>query len=192
MERTPRVDRVTDDADTEGRDGPPRAVLIAAVVVALGAIVALLVVVANKEAVPAPQPVVVAAAPAPQADSDACRSLIAALPDDLGDYHRAETMAPAPASTAAWQAEPGDDVIVLRCGIERPDDFVASSPLQGVDDVQWFRIPGEGRTTWVTVDRPVYVALTLPDGSGPTPIQLITQAVSKAMPATPVNPGPVR
>jgi hypothetical protein len=42
------------------------------------------------------------------------------------------------------------------------------------------------------VDRPVYVALTLPDGSGPTPIQLISAAVAKAMPAVPVNPAPVR
>jgi hypothetical protein len=44
----------------------------------------------------------------------------------------------------------------------------------------------------VTVGRPVYVALTLPDGSGPTPIQLLSRAVAQAMPATPVNPGPVR
>ncbi|MDT5360074.1 MAG: hypothetical protein QOC69_1836, partial [Mycobacterium sp.] len=50
----------------------------------------------------------------------------------------------------------------------------------------------EGRSTWITVDRPVYIGLTLPDGSGPTPIQLISEAVAKAMPAVAVNPGPVR
>jgi hypothetical protein len=61
-----------------------------------------------------------------------------------------------------------------------------------VDDVDWFRIGDEGRSTWITVDRPVYIGLTLPDGSGPTPIQLISEAVAKAMPAVPVNPGPVR
>ena len=54
------------------------------------------------------------------------------------------------------------------------------------------RIGDEGRTTWVAVDRPVYVALTLPDGSGPTPIQVISGAVTKAMPAVKPNPGPVR
>ena len=173
-------------------DGPPRAVLIAAIAVAVAAVIAVLVVAATREATPAPQSVAIAAAPAPQADSDACRALMTVLPDALGDYHRAQAMAPQPASTAAWQAEPGSDLVVLRCGIARPDDFVASSPLQGVDDVSWFRIPGEDRTTWVTVDRPVYVALTLPDGSGPTPIQLISRAVAAAMPAVPVNPGPVR
>lgn len=183
------TDSVRDDSE---RDGPPRAVLIAAIVVAVGAVIAVLVVAATREATPTPQPVAIAAAPAPQADGDACRGLMTMLPDALGDYHRAEAMAPQPASTAAWQSEPGSDVIVLRCGIDRPDDFVASSPLQVVDEVEWFRIPGEGRTTWVTVDRPVYVALTLPDGSGPTPIQLLSRAVAKALPARPVNPGPVR
>lgn len=36
-----------------------------------------------------------------------------------------------------------------------------------VDDVQWFRLedPSLSRSTWISVDRPVYVALTLPDGS---------------------------
>jgi hypothetical protein len=174
------------------RDGPPRTVLVAALVVAVAAIVAVLVVAATREADTAPQPVAIAAAPAPQADSDACRALMAALPTDLGAYHRAQAMAPAPQSTAAWQSEPGSDLVVLRCGIDRPDDFVASSPLQQVDDVLWFRIPGDDRTTWVAVDRPVYVVLTLPDGSGPTPIQLISRAVSQAMPATKVDPGPVR
>jgi hypothetical protein len=76
--------------------------------------------------------------------------------------------------------------------LERPDDFVVGAPLQVVDDVDWFRIGDEGRSTWITVDRPVYIALTLPDGSGPSPIQLISTAVAKAMPAIPVNPGPVR
>jgi pyruvate/2-oxoglutarate dehydrogenase complex dihydrolipoamide acyltransferase (E2) component len=186
------TDSVPEATPDDAGDGPPRGVLIAAIVVAVGAVVAVLAVAATREATTAPQPVAIAAAPAPQADSDACRALMTVLPEDLGDYHRAQAMAPAPASTAAWQAEPGGDLVVLRCGIDRPDDFSASAPLQGVDDVLWFRIPGDGRTTWVTVDRPVYVALTLPAGSGPSPIQLLSRAVAQAMPATQVNPGPVR
>lgn len=173
-------------------DGPPRRVLIAAVLVAVVAVVALLVVAANREATTPPGPVAIAAAPAPQADSDACKALMGGLPNDLDDYHRVEAMAPAPPSTAAWQDEPGSDLVVLRCGIDRPDDFSPSAPLQGVDDVLWFRIPGDGRTTWVAVDRPVYVALTLPEGSGPTPIQLLSRAVAQAMPAVVPNPGPLR
>lgn len=174
------------------RDGPPRAVLIAAIVVAVGAVIAVLVVAAAKEATPAARPVAIAAAPAPQADGEACRALMNVLPDVMGDYHRARAADPVPAGAAAWQDAPDGDPVILRCGLERPDDFVASSPLQVVDDVQWFRIGEDDRTTWVTVDRPVYIALTLPNGSGPTPIQLLSRAVAKAMPAIPVNPGPVR
>jgi hypothetical protein len=185
-------DEAAEVAKTDGRDGPPRGVLIAAIVVAVGAVIAILAVAAIKEAAPAPKPVAIAAAPAPHADGDACRALMGVLPRDLGDYHRATAVEPVPVGAAAWQADPNGDVVILRCGLDRPDDFVASSPLQGVDDVQWFRIPGDGRTTWVTVDRPVYVALTLPEGSGPTPIQLISAAVAKAMPPVPLDPGPVR
>lgn len=186
------TDSAPDGAPDGERDGPPRAMLIAAVVIAVGAVIALLSVAATREASPGPQPVAIAAAPAPAANSDACRALMADLPNDLDDYHRAEAIAPAPDATAAWQAESGSDLVVLRCGIERPDEFVVSSPLQVVDDVDWFRIPGDGRTTWVTVDRSVYVALTLPDGSGPTPIQLLSRSVSQTLPATQLNPGPVR
>jgi hypothetical protein len=179
---------VTDD----DRDGPPRGALIAALAVAATAVVGLLVVAALRQTPPRPAPVAIAAAPAPDADGDTCRTLMVALPDGLGDYHRAAAAEPVPAGAAAWQAGADRDPVILRCGLERPDDFVVSSPLQAVDDVNWFRIGGEGRTTWVTVDRPVYVALTLPDGSGPTPIQLISGAVAKAMPAVRPNPGPVR
>jgi hypothetical protein len=184
----PDPDTVEDDE----RDGPPRAILIAAVVVAVGAVVALLAVAATREATPGPTPVAIPAAPAPQADGDACQALMKVLPDVMGDYHRAQAVQPVPAGAAAWQAKDTGEPVILRCGLDRPDDFIASSPLQGVDEVQWFRIAGEGRTTWVTVDRPTYVALTLPDGSGPTPIQVISRVVAQAMPATPLNPGPIR
>jgi hypothetical protein len=181
-----------DEALVDGRDGPPRAALIAAVVVAVGAVVAILVVAAVNQRTPPPQPVAIAAAPAPNADGAACRALMKVLPDTMGDYHRAAAVEPVPVGAAAWQAGPAGDPVIVRCGVDRPDDFVTSSPLQVVDDVQWFRIPGDGRTTWVTVDRPAYVALTLPDGSGPDPIQLMSRAVTSAMPATALNPGPVR
>jgi hypothetical protein len=173
-------------------DGPPRAALIAALAVAATAVVGLLVIAALRQTPPRPAPVAIAAAPAPDADGDACHTLLAGLPDALGDYHRAHAVEPVPAGAAAWQDDGGAEPVILRCGLERPDDFVASSPLQVVDDVSWFRIGDQGRTTWVAVDRPVYVALTLPDGSGPTPIQLISGAVAKAMPAVKPNPGLVR
>jgi Protein of unknown function (DUF3515) len=38
----------------------------------------------------------------------------------------------------------------------------------------------------------VYVALTLPEGSGPMPIQEISQAIAKSLPAKAVDPAPAR
>jgi hypothetical protein len=48
------------------------------------------------------------------------------------------------------------------------------------------------RSTWFAVDRAVYVALTLPSGSGPTPIQTLSDTIAAKLPATPIDPGPAR
>ncbi len=142
------------------------------------------------------QPVAIPAAPAPAADSAPCRALLAALPVQLGAYQRTSAADPAPAGAAAWQAAPDGDTVVLRCGVERPDEFVVGSPLQVVDAVQWFQISDEpaagaaAASTWFAVDRGVYVALTLPAGSGPTPIQELSDLIAKTMPQAALDPGP--
>lgn len=201
-------------------DGPPRRVLIAALVVAVGAVVAVLVVVATQQRSPGQAPVAVAGGPAPRADSPECGTLMAALPEQLGDYRRAPLLEPAPAGAAAWQADGGGEALILRCGLDRPAEFVTGTPIQMVDAVQWFRVgeagvgndgvgeagagnngagdagvgpepAGDGRSTWFAVDRPVYVALTLPAGSGPTPIQSLSTTIAEVLPAVPPDPGPV-
>jgi hypothetical protein len=190
---------VTDPEPLDEPDGPPRGFLIAALAVAAAAVIALLVVAAVRESPETPQPVALATMPAPQAGGDECRALLEALPGDLGEYRRATLVEPAPAGAAAWQADTGaeastnssQEAVVLRCGLDRPVDFVAGAPVQVVDAVSWFRVGEQGRSTWVTVDRPVYVALTLPDGSGPSPIQVVSKAVAATMPAVPVDPAPV-
>lgn len=171
-------------------DGPSRIVLIAALVVAVVAIGVVLAVAASRR--PPPRPVAIAAVPAPQAEATECRTLLADLPDRLGELSRATTVAPVPAGTAAWGD--AEEPVIMRCGLDRPTEFVVGSPLQVVDDVQWFRLedPDTRRSTWIAVDRPAYVALTLPIGSGPTPIQMLSAAIARAMPATPIRPGPAR
>jgi hypothetical protein len=186
--------------DDETHDGPPRALLIAAIVVAAGAIIGILVVAVLRQATPSQQPVAIASVPAPKGDSAECRVLLGALPDQLSDYRRAPAAQPAPQGAAAWTA--GGEPIILRCGLERPAEFVVGSPLQLVDAVQWFRVgeagagndpaADQGRSTWFAVDRTVYVALTLPQGSGPTPIQEISGVIAKSLPAKPIDPAPVR
>ncbi len=205
-------------------DGPPKAVLIVALVVAVGAVVAVLAVAAVRQRQPAPEPIAISTVPAPRAESPECGALIGALPDQLGDYQRAPVVEPAPPGTAAWQSDVGGEALILRCGLDRPAEFVVGAPLQMVDAVQWFRVgeagaggagvgeagaggagagetgagapgPGEaaaGRSTWFAVDRPVYVALTLPAGSGPTPIQRLSAAIAETLPEQPIDPAPAR
>lgn len=174
--------------------GPPRAVLIAALALAVATIGAVLVFAVNRRS-PRP-PVVIAAVPAPQAASPACQALLAALPQRLGDYDRADLAQPAPDGARAWRSDDGTEPVVLRCGLPRPADFVVGVPIQGVDRVQWFQVSepagADGtRSTWYTVDRPVYVALTLPAGSGPTPIQELSAVIDRTMAAVPIDPARV-
>ena len=88
--------------EAETSDGPPRALLIAAIVVAAGAIIAILVVAALRQSRPGQQTVAIAAVPAPKADSAECRTLLDALPQQLGDYRRVAAADPAPPGAAAW------------------------------------------------------------------------------------------
>ena len=166
-------------------EGPPRAALIAALVVAVGTIGVILGIAATRDHT---SPVVVAAVPAPQAQDPACQKLTEALPQRLGDYTRAQLAQPAPVGAAAWQPAGTGDPVVLRCGLDRPADFVVGSPIQVVDRVQWFEVSQDQRSTWYTVDRAVYLALTLPQGSGPTPIQQLSELIDRIMPAHPIDP----
>jgi hypothetical protein len=166
--------------------------LIAAIVVAAGAIVGILVFAALRQAPTEQRPVAIASVPAPNADSAECHALLDALPQQLGDYRRAAAADPAPAGAAAWQSTADGEPVILRCGLDRPGEFVVGSPIQVVDAVQWFELGDQGRSTWFAVDRPVYVALTLPQGSGPTPIQTISEVIAKSLPAKPIDPAPMR
>lgn len=178
---------MSSDPAPEEPGAPPRRLLIAALLIAVVALGAVLAVAATRR--PPERPVVIAGLPAEQADSPECRALLATLPDRLGDYPRARAAEPVPAGAAAWGSY--DEPVIMRCGLGRPAEFVVGVPLQLVDDVQWFRLDDAdtARSTWVCVDRAVYVALTLPSGSGPAPIQTISLVIARTMPAMPIRPG---
>lgn len=183
------------ESDADG--GPPRALIIVAIALAVTTIGVILAIAATREA--PPRAVAVPEVPAPHADGAACRALLGVLPQQLGDYQRAPLEQPAPHGAAAWRTGADSDPVVLRCGLDRPGEFVLGSAIQVVDRVQWFRVDSEqqsagdaGRSTWYAVDRGVYVALTLPTGSGPTPIQRISEVIDRSMPAAPIDPGQPR
>ena len=49
-----------------------------------------------------------------------------------------------------------------------------------ISKVNWLPIEGDGATTWYTVDRPVYVALTIPDDAGTGVVQEMSETIAKA------------
>jgi hypothetical protein len=123
--------------------------------------------------------------PAPEARSASCDRLLSALPEELGRLDRRTIAAPAPAGTAAW----GDPAVVLRCGLDRPVELTATSRLLEISGVQLLELPGPASSTWVVVDRPVYVAVTLPAGVGSGPLQQIAEAVRETLPRRDVDAG---
>jgi hypothetical protein len=72
--------------------------------------------------------------------------------------------------------------VVLRCGLDRPAELTASSRLLGVSGVQFLEIPKPGASTWVAVDRPVYVVVDLPPTSGSGPLQQLATVIARTLP----------
>ncbi|MGH3797244.1 MAG: DUF3515 domain-containing protein [Pseudonocardiaceae bacterium] len=164
--------------------GAPRWPLGIALAVALALVAGVLIAAAVVRG-QRPDPLLVPAAAAPAAESAGCARLLAALPQQLdagveGRLKRRELIAPAPSGTAAW----GEPAVVLRCGLERPAELTATSRLLVVSGVQYLRLPAND---WVVVDRPVYIAVTLPPELGTGPIQQITEVVAQTLPAREVD-----
>jgi hypothetical protein len=133
-------------------------------------------------------PLGLAVVPAPAADSADCTRLLAALPEQLdggeqGALERRQLHVPVPAGAAGW----GEPPVVLRCGLDRPADLTATSRLLAVSGVQFLEIPSGSMSTWVVVDRSVYVAVALPPSSGSGPLQQIATVISRTLPPQDVD-----
>ncbi len=129
---------------------------------------------------------------APDAGGPRCAALLAALPatlpSDTGDLPERPLADPAPAGSRAWAAAPRP--AVLRCGLTRPAELAPDSALLTVNGVSWLRLddgaPDPVIVSYVAVDRPVYVVLTVPTGAGSGPLQVVADAVRTTLPAAPV------
>ena len=170
-------------------------------VLAVGVVVASLVLTSGDEPAtqppptteaPSTGPVALVDVPAPDAGSAPCASLMKALPTTLPDSGKTlrtlPIAKPAPPAAAAWGGARGEPV-VLRCGLARPGELTPTSQLREISRVRWLPVEGDGASTWYVVDRAVYVALTVPAGTGTGPLQEISAAVAKALPAEPVRTG---
>lgn len=186
--------------DTGGNGARPVAtgVIAAAVVVGLVLLVAVIVMArgVGREAAEtaASEPVTAVSLPSPGAESQECRALIGALPDSLGDARRVAFVEPAPPGAAAYRL-PDAEPVVVRCGLPDPPSFTVGVALQEVNGVQWFNEadpdPAVTATTWVAVDRPQYVAVTLPEGSGTGPIQALSDALAATLDRVEPRPAPI-
>ncbi|MBB1021908.1 DUF3515 domain-containing protein, partial [Dietzia sp. E1] len=112
----------------------------------------------------------------------------------LGDAARVALVEPAPEGTAAYRM-PDAEPVIVRCGMPAPPTFTVGVALQAVNGVQWFNEPDPDpavtASTWVAVDRPQYVAVTLPEGSGTGPIQDLSDAITAALEEVEPDPAPV-
>lgn len=172
------------------------AVIATAIALPVALVVGVLVAAIAVNRSPVHDPVALGPVDAPDASSAQCASLLDALPENLGDYTEAELAQPAPVGVRAWvSSEENAEPVVLRCGLPRPIGFDVAAPLQVINGVQWFEVSGSDdgidASTWFVVDRGVYVALTVPGGTGPTPIQDASTAVANALPQQPLDPAPL-
>jgi hypothetical protein len=121
-------------------------------------------------------------APAPPkpdaATQAACVKVFAKLPVQLGQLPPRRTQTDS-SFVAAW----GNPAVVVRCGVAKPAVFGTpeAAQLVEVNKVLWQPDPQRDRTVYTTVDRGVYIDVTVPAGAD-QPLPLLAPAVS-ALPA---------
>lgn len=136
---------------------------------------------------PDPRAVLTFAAP-PRAATDAaaCTKVLAQLPVRVaGLDQRVVHTQPDTPFVVAW----GDPAIVLRCGVNRPQDlkegssasFVAAGPLTG----PYYDVQRAGQANvFTTVDRAAYISVTIPGRyQGGDVMPPVSDAIAKALPA---------
>lgn len=138
---------------------------------------------------PAPAPAGPLALPpvdAPDAGSPSCVRLLATLPAELAasprPLPRLPLAAPAPEGAVAWAGAERARPVILRCGLPRPPELTPTSALIVINGVSWLSLSEPDRDTFIAVDRPVYLALTVPRALGTGPVQTVSDAVRAALP----------
>lgn len=120
----------------------------------------------------------------PEADAS-CPALMSSLPVELAGEASRRVQSDSPYAYA-W----GDPAIVLVCGVDRPAGYVAGVSAIQINGVQWFVDTEDPDTTvWTTVDRPVYVQISLPASVDSAPVTALTPQIAQALPYRDPEPG---
>ena len=113
----------------------------------------------------------------PEADA-ACPEVLAGLPLELTGEPSRTVRSESPYAYA-W----GEPPIVLVCGVDAPEGFVAGAGLIQIEGVQWFVDTSDPESVvWTTVDRPVHVQVRLPASVDSAPVTALSPAVADALP----------
>lgn len=160
-----------------------------AIAVTVGALVTGFVLasrISHQGAAAATGPVAVPAAPQPGASGRYCSQFMPKLPEKLIDLPRRPLIDHQP-GVAAW----GDPATILRCGLADPAELTCAAQLTrftGADGlgVEWLRLEASGTVTYLAVDRPVRIAVTLATQAGIAPIQQLSEVIAHTLPAQPV------
>ncbi|MCA1710662.1 MAG: DUF3515 domain-containing protein [Actinobacteria bacterium] len=114
---------------------------------------------------------------------DACRTLLAAIPDELDKGVTRRPVTGDATRTAAW----GDPAVTLQCGVPLPDQ--TATPLV-LDGLPFVTKKTAGRVLWTTSDRAVNVSLDIPTAYEEQGYLVLTLVpVLKQLPAPAAAPG---
>jgi len=120
----------------------------------------------------------------PETDA-ACPALMKTLPLELSGNESRRVKSDTPYAYA-W----GDPAIVLICGVDRPAGFVTGVATIQINGVQFYVDTSDPDTTvWTTVDRPVYVQISLPASVDSAPVTALTPLIAAALPYQDPQPG---
>jgi hypothetical protein len=115
-----------------------------------------------------------------------CAQVISALPLRLaGQNVRGTVSTPPSPSIVAW----GNPAIVLRCGVTRPKTLVPGSSVhfysfgKATDDPYYDVTTSNGANVYTTVDRAVYVEVSIPATYTAAPIVTVSTAIAKVLPS---------
>ena len=121
----------------------------------------------------------------PEADAS-CPALMSTLPLELTGEPSRRVQSDSPYAYA-W----GDPAIVLVCGVDRPAGYVAGVSAIQINGVQGYVDTDDPDiTVWTTVDRPVYVQVSLPASVDSAPVTALTPQIAQALPYRDPQPGP--
>jgi hypothetical protein len=138
-------------------------------------------------------PLALPSVPALKAETPECAKVLAGLPPQLvvdgARVPRRPLTQPAPAGAIAW-GDSGHDPVIVHCGIGAPAELTPTSSLIDISGVSWLQLSEGDTTTWVAVDRPVYVALTTPANAGSGPVQDLSAVLGSAFAPRSVFPLP--